>query len=395
MIKNKTFFSILILFLILYPLFPLTLDFKAVYAQTIPQSTNTTYVIYSIETTPQNPLPPNPYQVKVFGFRTENNVTRTCNITFNAVIIAFETSETQLRFKSIEDLKTENCKAEIVTNEEDMYLAIATNCYPINAMLTDLRMGNVYIRTVKYKTINMKFEDYIASRKPQQGGGGGFDVGKFFGSVGQFFGFIGSAFSLFVEGVKITVVAIPSIVVESIKVFGEFIGAPGDPMADYYVSQYRLRLMPLTSSSNPYIAQIAREILDSKRPLGDICSNDVCPFPIRGKDLEKTLAQIENSKPKGIIGIFTVIFNALVVAKDAIAFIVKNFVTIHIVAFIALMVFGFAKTIKTRDISHVVDSAKTIYSILKFYFNGVKFLIELLIKFVQAVAQLIDAILPF
>ncbi len=386
MIKNKTFFSILVLFLIFYPLIPLTLDFK-VYAQS---STNTTYVIYSI------PLEPNPYQVKVIGFKTENNVTYTCNITFNSVIIKYVASNGNQvsRFKSIEDLKTERCKAEIVTNEDDMYLAVATDCRPLNAVATDMRLGNTYVVAVEYKTINMKLDDYIASRKPQQQGGG-FDVGKFFGSVGQFFSFIGSAFSMFIEGVRITVVAIPSIIVESNKAFGEFIGAPGDPMADYYVSQYRLRLMPLTTSSNPYIAQIAREILDSKRPIGDICSNNICPFPIRGEDLSKTLNQIEDSKPKGIIGIFTVIFHGIGVARDVIAFIVKHFVLIHVILFVSILVYGFAKTIKTKDIVHVVSSAKIIYGILKFYFNAIKFLIELLIKFIQAVAQLIDAILPF
>ena len=65
----------------------------------------------------------------------------------------------------------------------------------------------------------------------------------------------------------------------------------------------------------------------------------------------------------------------------------KYFVLINAVAFMAILAFYGAKAVKRQDLTYLADGFKIIYGILKFYFMIILFIVNMIIRGVQALSQ--------
>jgi hypothetical protein len=155
-----------------------------------------------------------------------------------------------------------------------------------------------------------------------------------------------------------------------------------------YATSYRTQLMPYVG--NPYIGLDIQMVLNCSKPLGEVRG---LLKSYREQDLQKTICDVENEAPVGILGILSVVFTVVVAAVAMFPTIMKYFVLINAVAFMAILTFYGAKAIKTQDLSYMADGFKLIYSILKFYFMVIIFIVNLIIKGVQALSQVAQALI--
>jgi hypothetical protein len=195
--------------------------------------------------------------------------------------------------------------------------------------------------------------------------------------------FIIDAFSAFIQILGMAANVVINVVANGLRVLGVVIGHPGDPAAQAYVAQYRLALMQY--ESNPYIGNDVKAVLNCTKPLKEV--KGLIPS-LRPEDADKTICQVEESAPQGIVGFMSTVWIVVSRAGDIVVFIVKNFVLINAVIMISLLAYGVAGSIKKRGLEPLLSSLHIIYSIFKFYWSIGVFIFNAGLRFVQAAAQL-------
>jgi len=285
-----------------------------------------------------------------------------------------------LRFKSIIDISSAGANTTIISYvKEDVVLyAIITSC-SVNTVT--VRVNNVEI--IGALLVETTLEELRETKR-------GFNVGGFFKAIGDFFSFIGNAFSVFVEMIKVSGTIITNTLVEGFRFLATIIGKPGDPLAQFYSSLYKLSLQQHVN--NPYIGESVRGVLDCKLKLREVSG---LIGAHRQEDLDKTLCDLENSAPQGIVGFLSVIWFTLSTSSKIIELIARNFVLINAVVILSIIVFGVTETIRRRSLEPLQSSIHMIYSVFKFYFMIGKFIYEAGLKLIEAIASLIEAVLPF
>jgi hypothetical protein len=92
-----------------------------------------------------------------------------------------------------------------------------------------------------------------------------------------------------------------------------------------------------------------------------------------------------------IIGFLSVAFQILAKAKDVVAVVVKHFIEINAIIIVSILAYKTARAIQLKDPSEFVEGIKWVYAIFKFYWSIIAFVVHLIIKAVQTVAQSITA----
>jgi len=179
-----------------------------------------------------------------------------------------------------------------------------------------------------------------------------------------------------------------SAVIDAFKVIATVIGRPGDVNAVMYATSYRAQLMPY--ASNPYVGSDVQMALNCSKRLGEVRG---LLKSYREQDLEKTICDVENEAPVGILGMLSIVFTAIAAAVAVFPTIMKYFVLINAVAFMAILAFYGAKAVKTQDLTYLADGFKIIYGILKFYFMVVVFIVNMIIRGMQALSQVAQALI--
>jgi len=294
-----------------------------------------------------------------------------------------------LRFLSVRIIYVINTSYEIIsyTFSNQVLNAIKTNCSP---SLVIIRVGSYEIIGGKIVTTDPSNLIYNISQTPSSPSGPSFDVGGFFSSIGSFFQFIGASIQAFFVFVGIAKDILVGTIINGTRLLSDVIGQPGDPEAFVYAPLYRVSLM--SYANHPMIGPDVQAVLNCQKPLSTVSG---LLKNYRDKDLSKTICEIENSTPTGILGFFATTFHVIDAGKNFIVFIIKHFVIIHAVIFTGILAFGASQMIQRRSIEPMIGSFKAIYSIFKFYFMIGKFIYEAGLKFIQAIASLIEAILPF
>jgi len=286
-----------------------------------------------------------------------------------------------LRFKSISISSSgANPTVEVVSYTKDgtTLHALVTTCHASSVTVTVRgQMGQQIIGAILVETTR---EELHSSEKKEF---------EFFKAVGEFFSFIGSAFSVFVEMIKISATVLTNTLVEGFRFLATIIGKPGDPLAQFYSSLYRLSLQQYVN--NPYIGESVRGVLDCKLKLREVSG---LIGAHRQEDLDKTLCDLESSAPQGIVGFLSVIWFTLSTSSKIIELIARNFVLINAMIILSILVFGVTETIRKRSLEPLQDAVHMIYSVFKFYFMIGKFIYEAGLKLIQAIASLIEAVLP-
>jgi hypothetical protein len=208
------------------------------------------------------------------------------------------------------------------------------------------------------------------------------------GFIYSFFEFIGAGFGAFMQVLALGFQAIGNILGGGLSILGQVIGHPGDPMAQFYASQYKLALMQY--ENNPYIGNDVKAVLNCTKPLGEV--KGLIPS-LRPEDADKTICQVEDSAPQGIAGFMSTVWIAVSSLRNILVFIVKNFVLINAVIMISLLAYGTAGSIKKRSLDPLSSSVHMIYSILKFYWSIGVFIFNAGLKFIQAASQAISALI--
>jgi len=98
--------------------------------------------------------------------------------------------------------------------------------------------------------------------------------------------------------------------------------------------------------------------------------------------------------PTGFLGYLSYIVFTLQVGKDVVIFVVKNFLYVISAVSIFILVVGLEQSIKKKDTEPLINSLNLVWKILTFPIKALHFLVELIIKIVQAIAQFISAIKP-
>jgi len=195
--------------------------------------------------------------------------------------------------------------------------------------------------------------------------------------------YIIDAFSAFIQILFMAANTITNIIANGLKVLSLVIGRPGDPYAQFYAAQYRLALMQ--HENNPYIGNDVKAVLNCTKPLKEV--KGLIPS-LRPEDAAKTICQVEDSAPQGIVGFMSTVWSIVLRAGSIVVFIVKNFVLINAVTITSILAFGAAGTIKKKSIEPLANSLHIIYSIFKFYWSIGVFIFNAGLKFVQAAALL-------
>jgi hypothetical protein len=329
------------------------------------------------------------HYVKVQG-KDPNTKQVVCEISFDITPVylneQFE-SKPILRFLSVGIIYSTNASLEIIsyTFSNQVLNAIKTNCSPD---FVSIRVGSYEIIGGKIVFTDPSNLVYNVSQVPPAPSG--FDVGSFFASIGKFFEFIGASIQGFFAFIGVAGDMIRYTFVEGFKLLGSVIGKPGDPESPFYASLYRLSLM--TYAGNKIIGSDVQAVLNCQKPLATVSG---LLKNYRDKDLSKTICDIENDAPQGVVGFLASAFYVVSKSTDIIVFIARHFLIIHAVIFTGILAFGASQMIQKRSIEPMLDSLRLIYSIFKFYFSIGKFIYEAGLKFIQAIASLIEAILPF
>jgi len=292
-----------------------------------------------------------------------------------------------LRFMSVRIIYVINASYEIIsyTFSNQVLNAIKTNCSP---SIVIIKVGSYEIVGGKIVTTDPSNLIYNISQTPPPPSG--FDIGGFFASIGSFFQFVGASIQAFFAFVGIAKDILVATIVNGTKLLSDVIGQPGDPEAFVYAPLYRVSLMPY--ANHPMIGPDVQAVLNCQKPLSTVSG---LLKNYRDKDLSKTICEIENSTPTGILGFFATTFHVIDAGKNFIVFIIKHFVIIHAVIFTGILAYGASSMIQRRSIEPMLDSLRLIYAIFKFYFNIGVFIYNAGLRFIQAIASLIAAILPF
>ena len=181
--------------------------------------------------------------------------------------------------------------------------------------------------------------------------------------------------------------SIGEIVGGGIGALSKVIGKPGDPMAQLYAAQYRLALLQYLNSP---IRDDVEAVLNCTKPLREV--RDLIPM-LREEDADKTICQVEDSSPQGIVGLMSTAWTVIAMSGKVLELVARYFVVINAAVFTAILAWGGAASIKRRDPEPLVNAIKMIYGILKFYFNIGVFLLNLGLRFVEAIAQAISALI--
>jgi hypothetical protein len=179
-----------------------------------------------------------------------------------------------------------------------------------------------------------------------------------------------------------------SAVIDAFRVIASVIGKPGDMNSVMWATSYRTQLMPY--AGNPYIGLDIQMVLNCSKPLGEVRG---LLKSFREQDLQKTICDVENEAPVGILGVLSIVFAVISSVIAMFPTIMKYFVLINAVVFMAILALYGAKAIKRQDLSYIADGFKIIYGILKFYFSIVVFIVNLIIKGVQALSQVAQALI--
>jgi len=192
---------------------------------------------------------------------------------------------------------------------------------------------------------------------------------------------LGSVVSVFNSAAELMGKA-ASAVMDAFKVVAIVIGKPGDVNAVMYATSYRTQL--LSYSSNPYIGSDIKMVLNCSKKLGEVRG---LLKSYREQDLQKTICDVENEAPMGILGILSIVFAVVAAAVAMFPTIMKYFALINAVVFMAILAFYGAKAVKRQDLTYIADGFKIIYGILKFYFIVVVFIVNMIIRGIQALSQ--------
>jgi hypothetical protein len=104
---------------------------------------------------------------------------------------------------------------------------------------------------------------------------------------------------------------------------------------------------------------------------------------------------IDEVTPKGFMGIINMFISFAIGSKDIVEWILRNFILLHLVAIVGLLVFGVYGAIKKRDFDPIVQSCHYIYGIFALYVKVITWIISKAIDLAQAIAQWLDTIIPF
>jgi len=180
--------------------------------------------------------------------------------------------------------------------------------------------------------------------------------------------------------------------VNGFQILANITGHDGDPWAEFYAGLYIAQLSQYVN--HPVIGKDVQAVLNCQKNLSEVwglLTNK------RDQDYFKTICDIRKEKPTGIIGFLSTIWKTVSSehAQKIISFVFQNFLLIHAIIFTGILAYGASQMIQRRSIEPLIGSFKAIYSIFKFYFMIGKFIYEMGLKFIQAIASLIEAILPF
>jgi hypothetical protein len=173
-----------------------------------------------------------------------------------------------------------------------------------------------------------------------------------------------------------------SAVIDAFRVVATVIGRPGDMNAVMYATSYRAQLMPY--ANNPYIGSDVQMALNCSKRLGEVRG---LLKSYREQDLEKTICDVEGEAPAGVLGVLSIVFTVIVSAVAMLPTIMKYFALINAVVFMAVLALYGAKAVRRQDLTYLADGFKIIYGILKFYFMVILFIVNLIIRGVQALSQ--------
>ena len=104
---------------------------------------------------------------------------------------------------------------------------------------------------------------------------------------------------------------------------------------------------------------------------------------------------ISEVTPTGFMGIINMFISFAIGSKDIVEWILRNFILLHLVAIVGLLVFGVFGAIKKRDFDPIVQSCHYIYGIFALYVKVITWIISKAIDLAQAIAQWLDTIIPF
>jgi hypothetical protein len=317
-----------------------------------------------------------------------------CEINFDVTPISLnEKYENMpvLRFLSVRIIYVINTSYEIIsyTFSNQVFNAIKTNCSP---SLVIIRVGSYEIIGGKIVSTDPSNLIYNISQTPSSPSGPGFDIGGFFASIGSFFQFIGASIQAFFSFVGVAGEVIKYTLVNSFQLLGNITGHDGDPWAEFYAGLYIAQLSQYVN--HPVIGKDVQAVLNCQKNLSEVWGLLTNKRP---QDYFKTICDIRNEKPTGVIGFLSTIWKTVSSehTQKIISFVFQNFLIIHAIIFTGILAYGASQMIQQRSIEPMIGSFKAIYSIFKFYFSIGKFIYEMGLKFIQAIASLIEAILPF
>jgi len=215
--------------------------------------------------------------------------------------------------------------------------------------------------------------------------------GDFLSGLTGTFNFLGGIINNVIQSITAFGTAIPQAFGNAINFVGGMIGRTGDPTMAAQVAQYRLMLMPFLTS--PYYSDIANRTLNSQLPLKSVAHL----ISVKPEHMDKTLAQLENEQPTGILGWIGTVwwFLWLSETQQFIAFMIKNFVLIHIILILAILALGLTDTIKKRDLNPLLKSFDFVKELFLAYYKFFNWLANLILRVAQVIATVIEALWPF
>jgi len=186
--------------------------------------------------------------------------------------------------------------------------------------------------------------------------------------LGKLWNFTQSVSRLLMEGAKATAETIT----KTFDLLVQFIGKWGEPELYFRIQTARLMYPDMNFT---YVKDVA--II-----LGDY-------------DLMKDERVIDEIAPTGLLGFISFSVYALRGSSSIVQFILQNFVLIHLIIIISLLVWGFLGAIEKHDADYFIENCQRIVAIFSFYVKIIGWFIEKLIAFGHLVAQWLDTIIPF
>jgi len=168
---------------------------------------------------------------------------------------------------------------------------------------------------------------------------------------------------------------------ESISFIGSFLGNWGDPSEYNKIMVYSLTFPALRESI--VNCSTNRSVIYTTRQLG---LNDL---PENFCDYFNKIA------PTGVLGYIHYVIYVISVSKDIMVFVIRNFLFIVSSISIFIMVIGLEQSIKKKSIEPLIKSFEFMFKLFYYPFKVLIWLAEQLLKVIQVIANLIEAILPF